>query len=113
MLCRAMLSGESFTSRSAWVLIGGSRTVLVEQAVSLAMNLPCHPMRTDVLWTLLETVLEQEASDSVSEPWPVVAIAQHLLDLHSGDHYYKHWFKTHSISNTAKYRSCWQASQAL
>lgn len=66
MLCRDMSLGEFSILRNILWLTAGFRTVLVEQAISLAMNLPFHPIRTDVLWTLLETVLEQEASNSVS-----------------------------------------------
>jgi hypothetical protein len=66
MPCQGMSLGESFLFLALHALTTRNSSVLVEQALSLALNLPFHPVRTDVLWTLLETVVEQEASNSVS-----------------------------------------------
>lgn len=40
--------------------------MLVEQAISLAFSLSYHPIKTDVMWTLFETVWEQAAVSDVS-----------------------------------------------
>lgn len=71
---RVMSLGESLLFLTMHVLIPRIRTVLVEQAMSLALNLPYHPIRTDVLWTLLETVVEQEASNNVSGLFSLAAV---------------------------------------
>lgn len=47
----------------------------MEQAISLALSLPYHPIRADILWTLFENVCEQEAvSDVRRVPRPCCSI---------------------------------------
>jgi hypothetical protein len=99
MLCRGMSLGESFLFLALHMLTFKVRTVLVEQAMSLALNLPYHPIRTDVLWTLLETVVEQEASNSVSDLSSFGLAVSHDFD--SCVRYYTYWSKTRSITTTA------------
>ncbi|KAJ9095588.1 hypothetical protein QFC21_005459 [Naganishia friedmannii] len=40
-------------------------TVIIKQAISLALSLPNHPVRTDLLWNMLEVVCDRKASSNL------------------------------------------------
>jgi hypothetical protein len=109
MLCQGMSLGEYCLFLALHMLTFKVRTVLVEQAMNLALSLPYHPIRTDVLWTVLETVVEEEASNSVSVISSFLLAISH--DFHSCVRSYIYWFKTRSTTTTAQYRSFSPASR--
>ncbi|KAJ9114990.1 hypothetical protein QFC22_005318 [Naganishia vaughanmartiniae] len=42
-----------------------SGTVIIQQAINLALSLPNHPVRTDLLWNMLEVVCERKTSSNL------------------------------------------------